>query len=196
MNTRKLITLTLISFLCIQCAIDRTVSPLSEIEVEKLAVFQNLESKNKIQICDENEIGQKLWLCLTVVSKESEEPIINEEIKLYHTSTAGEYELTNPADPSSARLGGTVITDEEGRVFVQTILPGDYGSSADNRHIHTTVNNARPDAYDINFEQYTSTMGRNFINGSDQHFLANLKQTKDNVLVTFLTMEVKNWNSN
>jgi hypothetical protein len=34
-------------------------------------------------------------------------------------------------------------------------------------------------------------MGRSFINGSDQHFLADLKQTKDSTLVTFLTMEVK-----
>ena len=34
-------------------------------------------------------------------------------------------------------------------------------------------------------------MGKNFISGSDQHFFADLKQTKDSILVTFLTIEVK-----
>ncbi len=113
-------------------------------------------------------------------------------IHLYHTSAAGEYKPTDPNDESTARLNGTVLTDEKGRVFVQTILPGDYGRSADNRHIHTTVKDARPEAYDIHFKQYTGKMGSRFINRSDQHFLADLKQTKDSLLVAFLTLEVKN----
>ena len=76
--------------------------------------------------------------------------------------------------------------------YVQTILPGDYGSSADNRHIHTTISDAHPEAYDIHFKQYTGSMGSNFISGSDQHFLADLKQTPDGILVAFVTIEAKN----
>jgi len=37
-------------------------------------------------------------------------------------------------------------------------------------------------------------MGKNFTEGSDQHFLADLRMTKDSSLVCFLTIEVKNPN--
>ncbi len=193
---KKLVALILTSILLAQCSIDRAILPLNEIEFEELEAFKSFEPNNQVQISDKNEIGQKLWLCLTFVSKEHKTPLANEQIKLYHTSSAGEYEPTNPNDESTARLNGTVITDDKGRIFVQTILPGDYGSSADNRHIHTTVKNAKPEAYDIHFKQYSGKMSRNFINGSDQHFLADLKQIKDSILVTFLTIEVKNYQAN
>ncbi len=182
----------LISALFTQCATDRTISKLNELEAKTLKVFENFESENQVQISDSDEPGQKLWLCLTVISKENKKPLVNEQIHLYHTSSAGEYEPSDPNDETTARLNGSAITDEKGRIYVKTILPGDYGSSADNRHIHTTVKNARPQAYDIHFKQYTGVMGNNFISGSDQHFLADLKQTKDSTFVAFLTIEVKN----
>ena len=69
---------------------------------------------------------------------------------------------------------------------------GDYGSSADNRHIHTTVFGAQPEAYDIHFKQYTGVMGKRFVKNSDQHFLADLKRSADGSLIGFLTIEVKN----
>ena len=119
-------------------------------------------------------------------------PLANQKIHLYHTSDEGEYEPSNPNDESTARLSGAAVTNSKGQLFVKTILPGDYGSSADNRHIHTTVENAHPEAYDINFKQYSGLMSTNFIEGSDQNFLADLKHTKDSILVAFVTMEVKN----
>ncbi len=136
--------------------------------------------------------GERLSLCLTFVSKETGEPFQNQEIKLYHTSAAGEYEPRIANDETTARLNGSAITNADGKIFVQTILPGDYGSSPDNRHIHTTVSGAKPEAYDIHFKQYTGGMGLNFISGSDQHFLADLKHSEDSTLVAFLTIELKN----
>ena len=188
---KRIVILILMSLLLTQCAIDRTIPELTQSEIQTLRAFENLNNNNQVRISELSELGQKLWLCLTFISKETRNPLINEEIKLYHTSTIGEYEPTDPKDESTARLNGTVITNEKGQIFVQTILPGDYGSSADNRHIHTTVKNAKPVAYDIHFKQYTGKMGKNFISGSDQHFFADLKQTKDSILVTFLTIEVK-----
>lgn len=188
---KRTLTILLLTFLLAQCSIDRTIPTLSESELQTLSAFQNLNGQSQVQISEENESGQKLWLCLRFVSKETERPLIHEEIKLYHTSEEGEYEPSNPIDESTARLNGTVLTDAKGQVFVQTILPGDYGSSPDNRHIHTTVESANPLAYDIHFKQYTGKMGESFIDGSDQHFLAELKQTSDSTLVTFLTVEVK-----
>lgn len=161
-------------------------------ELQTLDAFKNLESKSQVQITTEEEPGQPLWLCLTFVSKESKRPLENQKIHLYHTSTEGEYEPSNSNDESTARLNGTAFTDEKGRIFVKTILPGDYGSSSDNRHIHTTVPHAKPEAYDIGFKQYSGLMAVNFISGSDQHFLAYLKQTTDSTLVTMVTIEVKN----
>jgi len=183
----------LMSALFTQCSIDRTIQNLSQSDIQTLRKFENLAARHQVQLSKLTEPGQKLWLGLTVVSKETNQPLINEEIKLYHTSSDGEYNPSDPNDESTARLNGTVLTDDKGHVFVQTILPGDYGSSADNRHIHTTVNSAKPVAYDIHFEQYTGEMSRNFILGSDQHFLANLKQTVDSTLVSFVTITVKNY---
>ena len=189
---KNLLVLILISLLFTQCSIDRTILPLDKTELERLEKFKSLDSNSKVQISDEDELGQKLWLCLTFVSKESKAPLMNQKIHLYHTSSKGVYEPSNPNDETTARLSGSVFTDEEGQVFVQTILPGDYGSSQDNRHVHTTVENAKPEAYDIHFKQFTGQMGKNFISDNDQFFLANLKQTVDSTLVAFLTIEVKN----
>ncbi|WOD42192.1 hypothetical protein [Hwangdonia lutea] len=188
---KKLITIILLTMLHTHCAIDRNILPLNDIELETLEVFKDFEPKHQIQISDKNEAGQKLWLCLTFESKENNVPLINQKIQMYHTTSKGEYEPTNPNDESTARLNGEVFTNEKGQVFVKTILPGDYGSSADNRHIHTTVINARPEAYDIHFKQFTGQMSKNFISGSDQHFLADLKRTDDSTLVSFLTIAVK-----
>ncbi len=85
------------------------------------------------------------------------------------------------------------MTNEKGQLYLETILPGDYGSSADNRHIHTAVSGAKPEAYDIFFKQYSGGGPGAFLSsGNDQMFTADLKKTTDNTLVSFLTIEVKN----
>lgn len=180
----------LLSF--ISCSIDRTIVKVSESEHKTLTTFQKLQSKSVLKITDKNEPGEKLILCLTFIDKETKKQLSNQSVHFYHTSTEGNYEPTDANDESTARLNGKAITNNKGQIYIETILPGDYGSSADNRHIHTTVAGARPEAYDIHFKQYTGYMGKNFANGSDQHFLADLKKTKENILVCFLTIEVKN----
>lgn len=189
---KNLIAIVTVSLLLLQCSIDRTVPSLSTAEKRTLKNFQNLPDANLVKITSDNEPGEKLWLCLTLISKENRKALINQNIHLYHTDTNGDYMPSNLNDESTARLNGSAKTDSQGRIFVQTILPGDYGSSADNRHIHTTIANAHPEAYDIHFKQFTGYMGNNFIEGSDQHFLADLRQTEDGTRVAFVTIEVKN----
>ncbi|MTI21466.1 hypothetical protein E1176_10595 [Fulvivirga sp. RKSG066] len=178
--------------LLFQCSIDRSTPGLSNNEIKMLQDFGALNTESRVQIADSLEPGQPLWLCLTFVSKKTQEPLSDQKVSFYHTSSEGDYQPADPNDETTARLNGIAITDQQGRIFVQTILPGDYGSSEDNRHIHTTVENAKPEAYDIHFKQYTGTMGSNFISGSDQHFLADLRAMPTGTLVTFLTIEVKN----
>ncbi|GLR16533.1 hypothetical protein GCM10007940_11480 [Portibacter lacus] len=165
--------------------------PLTNEEIESLEKFRDIDLSHQVQISDSSEKGQKLWLCLTFINQANQKPLSKQKIKLYHTSSDGQYDPADPNDESTARLNGSVFTNEDGQIFVQTILPGDYGSSADNRHIHTTVEGASPEAYDIHFKQYITYMGKKFVHGSDQHFLADLKQLADSTLITFITIAVK-----
>lgn len=171
--------------------IDRTIENITEDEIKLLSEFENLPNSASLQITKDSEPGEKLTLCLTFVNKEDKIPLRNQKTLLYHTSEDGEYRPENPSDETTARLRAIGFTDDNGRLFVKTILPGDYGSSADNRHIHMSVFGARPEAYDINFKQYSGSAGTRFINGSDQHFLAELKYTSNKELICFVTIEVK-----
>lgn len=193
---KTVLSIFIIIFFLYSCSIDRTISNLNSHDKEELIEFQKLNKENKVKICDESEPGERLYLCLKFISFFNKGPLKNYNIKFFHTSSNGNYEPSNPNDESTARLNGKVLTNFEGKVFVETILPGDYGSSSDNRHIHCIVDNAKPETYDIHFKQYTGFMGKNFIKSSNQHFLAELKQIEDSSLVVFLTIVVKNINNN
>lgn len=173
------------------CSIDRTTNSISSTETHILKDYLQLPSAHQLQISHPDEPGKQLTLCLTFVDRVSGEPLPNQKVHFYHTDTNGEYLPSISSDESTARLNGSALTDERGRILVQTILPGDYGSSSDNRHIHTTVFGAKPEAYDIHFKQYTGFMGTRFADGSDQHFLVNLKKDENDELIAFLTIEVK-----
>ena len=173
------------------CSIDRTIDVIDEDDQRLLDEFLELPEKSKVIIADDDEPGESLMICLTLINKENLAPLKNQDIYFYHTSAEGEYQPSDPSDESTARLNGEATTDPDGRVFVKTILPGDYGSSADNRHIHTTIFGARPEGYDIHFKQYTGMMGKRFIRRSDQHFLSDLKRNSQGELVSFLTIEAK-----
>lgn len=178
--------------LFLQCSVDRTIHTITEAETINLVEFQKLDSTSKIFITDDEEPGQKLILCLTFINKDSKEKLSNQKVSFYHTSTDGEYEPLNINDETTARLNGSAISDNYGKIYIETILPGDYGSSEGNRHIHSSVNDAKPENYDIFFNQYTTGTGRYMNSGNDQMFFADLKKTKNDKLVCFVTIEVKN----
>jgi protocatechuate 3,4-dioxygenase beta subunit len=178
-------------FLCVQCSVDRTILTISKTETITLAEFQKLDSMSTLFITDDEEPGEKLILCLTFIDVDSKKIVSNQRVSFYHTATDGEYEPSNPNDETTARLNGTTKTDEAGNIYVKTILPGDYGSAENNRHIHTTVYGARPEAYDIFFKQYSSRMGTLMNSGNNQIFFADLKKTADDILVCFVTIEAK-----
>ncbi len=189
MNKLMLIVFSLSLF---NCSIDRTILEISETENNILVNFQKMPNESILKITDKNEPGEELLLCLTFIDKESKRNLSNQLVEFYHTSKDGNYEQADPKDESTARLNGQAVTNDKGHIYIETILPGGYGNSADNRHIHTTVFGAKPEAYDIHFKQYTSFIGKN--SSGDQHFFAELKKTKENKLVCFLTIEVKNPN--
>lgn len=179
-------------FLLTACGIDRDMQTLSEDDQFTLNTYRQLSESNRLQISDENEPGDPLTMCLQFVDLATKDPLINQRVHFYHADVNGEYSPAIASDETTARLNGEALTDNQGRIFLKTTLPGDYGSSSDNRHIHTTVFGAKPEAYDIHFKQYTGFMGTRFIKGSNQHFLANLQKDDSDNLISFLTIEVKN----
>jgi hypothetical protein len=180
------------SFLFIQCSVDRTILSITDNETITLENFQKLDSLNKVIIANEKEPGEKLILCLTYIDKATKKAISNRHVSLYHTSTDGKYKPSNTDDETTARLNGTATTNEDGKIFVRTILPGDYGSMEDRRHIHTTIYAAKPRNYDIFFNQYSGRMGKFMNSGNDHMFYADLKKTTDDILICFVTIEVNN----
>ncbi len=169
------------------CAPDRTIEYIGEEDKSTYQKFLLLESQHQMQIANEAEPGERLHLCLKFKNAANQQILEEHFVYLYHTSTKGEYEPSNPLDESTARLRGTAATDPEGRIFASTILPGAYGSD-DNRHIHTTVSGAKPDGYDIHFKQYSTFMFNLFSGSNDQLFFADLKRLENGDLVTFVTI--------
>ncbi|MDF1694804.1 MAG: hypothetical protein P1U56_03195 [Saprospiraceae bacterium] len=189
MNSKIALLLLIVGLF--SCAVDRNIAELNSIDLNELEAYFMLPPAHHIKIGNGDEPGKPLWLGIELIDKSTQQVIPNQRIHIYHTDDTGEYHPSNLSDETTARLNGEAITNKQGRIFVRTILPGDYGSSSDNRHIHTTVIGAHPEAYDIHFKQFTGKMGSNFINSSDQHFLADLKQNQDSVLVSFVKMEIK-----
>lgn len=173
------------------CGIDRTIRLLSPEDIRTLHQYYQLDSVHQSIVTPPDEPGEKLHLALTFRDKSNLHVHQKQLVAFYHTSAAGEYDPIDPSDESTARLRGQAVTDQQGRILIRTILPGDYGSSADNRHIHMTVFDAHPEAYDLHFKQYSSHMSKRFIEGSDQHFLIDLKRDREGRLIGFGTIEVK-----
>ncbi len=68
--------------------------------------------------------------------------------------------------------------------MVSTVLPGDYGSTANNRHIHTTVVGARPEAYDFYFLQYINRGLLRWANQSNQAVVLDVRKHGEVLLAT------------
>lgn len=159
-----------------------------------LKEFQDIPNSAKLQMTKKEEPGESLILCLTFVNKKTKEALQNQRVLLYQTSNDGNYNPEVEGDEKTARIRGEGFTDAKGRLYIKTILPGSYATSGDNRHIHTQVFGARPEAYDMHFKQYTSARMKRFIQSRDQFFLVDLKHTKEGKLIGFLTIEVKKTN--
>ncbi len=173
------------------CTVDRSINTIDDQQQTLLNQFSIIDDNSQLEITTPDEPGDRLALCLKYIRKSDNTPLTNQKVQFYHTNISGEYQPVEQGNESSARLSGTAVTDEEGRIFIETIVPGDYGSSEDNRHIHSTVFGANPEGYDIHFKQYSSYMSKRFIRDSDRDFLADIKKTTDDKLVTFLTIACK-----
>jgi hypothetical protein len=57
----------IMSIMFYQCSIDRTIDPVSEIEMLNSNNFRNMAAENRLSIAAITEPGERLLLCLTAV---------------------------------------------------------------------------------------------------------------------------------
>jgi len=189
----KFYTLLFLLFLVIftQCSIgiDKTVNYTSEIENKILIEFQQLESKHKTIISNESEKGESIVLCLTFINKNNLKAITNQIVGFYNSSTSEILGMNKPTKNYASKTNGLAITDEKGRVFVKTFITKKKSS------ISTEIFDAHPQSGTIKFKQHLTQRGINFVLKHNDHFLADIKKTKNEHLVSFLTIEVMMPNS-
>lgn len=188
----RILSIILLTFMFLNCTDNSATQTLNSEEQKELGSFKKLSDSSRLNMVDDTEPGEKLMLCLTFVDKKTKAPLKNQKVLFYQTSEDGNYHPKIANDEKTARISGSAFTDDVGRIFINTILPGSYATSGDNRHIHTQVFDARPEAYDIHFKQYTSARMARFIEERDQFFLVDIKHTKEKKLIGFLTITVKN----
>jgi protocatechuate 3,4-dioxygenase beta subunit len=161
-------------------------------ESKEWKAFQQISLLSQVQLTDDNEPGEKLILCITYLDKTRNTPIKDQKVLLYQTAEDGEYHPEIEGDEKTARIKGTGYTDENGRLYVETILPGNYAPGGDRRHIHTWVYGAQIKTYDLFFKQFLSERMKNIIKGGFRFSLIDLKRTKNQELIGFVTVTVKN----
>jgi protocatechuate 3,4-dioxygenase beta subunit len=107
--------------------------------------FRELIAKHAVAapltICSKEEPGPRLDLTLEILDQ-SERPIPDALVYIYHTSAKGWYSdkgahiQANSGDVKHARLFGYARTDSRGRLLIHTIRPSGYPNSDLPAHIH------------------------------------------------------------
>ena len=169
------------------------ITPLNVTDQGRLENFQALPASSQLRPAPENEPGTPLMIGGTLLRKENQAPIPNASVLVYHTDSKGDYRQRTEGKPETARISGTVQTNEAGRFLISTILPGQYNDKGPGGHIHLQVEGANPKGYTFQFTQYSSAMDKQFINGNDQFFLVELKRDEKGRLVGFLEVAVKGY---
>jgi len=86
-------------------------------------------------IAGDGEPGQPLVVRGVIFAPDGRTPARGVRMSVYHTDTEGYY--SRPvSNPRSARLRGTLLTGDDGRYELRTILPGHYPGTTIERHIH------------------------------------------------------------
>ncbi len=174
---------------------DRTILP-AHAEIEHLLdSVEGVGLEHHVRLAPVGEPGQTLWVIGRLIRSEDGQPIADKAIEVYQADDTGSYDEQIAGDESSARLSGVVVTDAQGRFIVQTVLPGDYGSTSDNRHMHTKIEGAAPDAYDLFFKQYMNAGLARWAKRSSQAMVIDLQQRQDGTLVGSVDLVVKGYSS-
>ncbi len=170
---------------------DRNIGDADPNLLARLGALRELAPEHRLWLVTETEPGRRLFLLGRLLRLEDGTPIAHHPIELYQADHKGAYDEDTPGVEASARLRGAVRTDHLGRFLITTILPGDYGATEDNRHIHTRVPGAKPDGYDFYFRPYINRGLLSWAKRSDQAMVLDLKKMDSGALVASADLVVK-----
>ena len=152
---------------------------ITQDEERLLQEFAHFEAPHFLQLTKPDEPGEKLTLIAQLVDRETGRPIPNCRAFLYHTTTEGEYEQTDPDDPTTSRINGEITTNENGRFYISTILPADYPGKKNNRHIHATFYYESEFNLNFFFAPFVTNGIRKWSRESGHGIIMQLKKQKD-----------------
>jgi protocatechuate 3,4-dioxygenase beta subunit len=159
------------------------ILPIDEALATQLEIYETLPGEARLVLAGADEPGRRLTILGRLVRAESGEPLADSSIEFFQADSEGSYEESQPGVQSTARIRGSVRTDSEGRFMIATVMPGDYGSTEQNRHVHISVPGADPEAYDFYFRPYMNDGLRSWAETSDQAILLDLRVSPSGMLV-------------
>lgn len=171
------------------CKADHTLQPISEKDHFRIQGFRALRSRHQLRLAKDNESGQRLIICGKLLRQHNMTPLKNQFVQIYQADHTGNYNPADPNDKSTARLSGTLQTNDLGMFYLETILPGN-GRSPGKGRIHVVVPGADPEVYDIFFREYLGILEKRWLRNSDQYLQADLRMGKDGSVVGFVTMKI------
>ena len=98
----------------------------------------DISSSEKIPTLNLREVdeeGDLLTIQFKILDEESNKPISDVEIFLYHADENGDYLPAIPGDETTAKYSGKIRTNAEGECLLETIVPRKYETNG-NQHIH------------------------------------------------------------
>ena len=167
------------------------ILPVDEALAAQIDTHEALPAEHRLVLAGEDEPGRDLMILGRLVRSESGEPLAHRYIEFYQADSAGSYDETDPGVEGNARIRGTVQTDSKGLFSLSTVMPGDYGSTKLNRHIHISVPGADPEAYDFYFRQFVNNGLRSWAETSDQAILVDLRASPSGTLVGSAVVRAK-----
>jgi len=178
--------LIMILFCFTQCSIgiDKSMDLISEREEIILNEFQKIRNKHKAITEGISERGKSILLCLTFVKTEDSTVFKNETVGFYQTANSTIIGMNKPSEIEVLKTKGLALTDNKGRILVETTI------NNNNSFIFMEIFETNPKSGTINFKQYLTQRGIDFTLKSDEHFLGNIKKTKEGKLVCFITIKV------
>lgn len=94
------------------------------------------ELKAEVRLTSPSEPGTPMTISIKVLDYTTRKPVANAEVFVYHTNAKGDYENDKNG---LARINGTALSSQDGKVIFHTIYPRGYNDSESGEHIHFRV---------------------------------------------------------
>lgn len=168
--------------------IDRTIHACTPQELETLSDFQRFQIPRYGILPLDNEPGQKVFICVSLMDADTEKALGFRRILMWHADSSGTYHPESEGDLSTTKIIGNVVTNVFGHAMIQTILPGESELNDGNRVIHINVNGAKSPRLELYFSQYTSSKWHKKVAKDPTKVMCTLKKDNQGNLVAFATI--------